>query len=365
VVTGKSRRCSEGPETAPPDDVRDALVVPEEPDHRSAHAVGDAGAQRPEGGEVGEGHCAAFVRGEDGRRYAVENRLREAPPFLHAHQRGLEVVGPLENGLFDGPGRLVLRGLNELSDVVLGGDVVREPPRLVQHRRHGHVVPERLAVLAVVPEEDPHRATGGQGVTQVRHGGHVRVGAGQKPEVTALDLIGGIARDLEEGAIGVGHRVLRRPRVQERHPHRGRVEGALEEAQPFLLLPPGQESPCPATDEGRVEGLGEGLVGADRERHLHRPLRDQAHHQDGRLIDAGQRTDPPADRDPVHDRQERIEDDQIEVQASGERHRLHPVHGLDDVQGPDVEDLTEEVARRGVAGGDEHRRSSVGRLARP
>ena len=76
-----------------------------------------------------------------------------------------------------------------------------------------------------------------------------------------------------------------------------------------------------------------------------------------------ERADAAADRDAIHHGQERVEHDEVEVQSPRQRQGFHPVHRVHEVHRPDVEDLTEKVARRGVARRDEDRRSSGGRLA--
>ena len=68
--------------------------------------------------------------------------------------------------------------------------------------------------------------------------------------------------------------------------------------------------------QGRVERLRQRLVGAGRERHLDRALGDQADDDDRRLLDLGERPDPAADGDAVHDGQEGVEHDQVDVRAA-------------------------------------------------
>ena len=183
------------------DHLRDALVVPEQLDHRAPDAVVEARAQRPQGGEVREGHPPLRVRGEDGRDQGVEDRLGEAAPLLDAGQGGLHLGRAQRDRLVHRPRGLALGGLEEGGHVALHAHVVRQAARGVHHRRRREVVPVGLAVLAVAPEEHARGAALGHGLAQVGHRGHVGRGARQQSQVPAEDLAGGVAGLAQEGGV--------------------------------------------------------------------------------------------------------------------------------------------------------------------
>ena len=178
----------------------------------------------------------------------------------------------------------------------------------------------------------------------------------------AEDLPGGVARLAEERGIRECHLVLGGARVEDGDPGGGRLDRALDEAQPPLLLVAHEEHPRAVAEERGVERLGQRLVGARGEGDLDGALGAEPEHEDGRLVDVGERTDAAADRDGVHDGEKRVEDHEVQVEAAGERERLDAVRGVDQVDGRDVEDATQEVARGRVAARDQDRRPERGGL---
>ena len=337
------------------DHLRDALVVAEELDHGAPHAVVQARAEGAQRREVRERHLSRRVGGEGGRGHGVEDRLGEAPPLLDPGEGGLQLAGARADCLLDGAGGLLPGGLEKGGDVALDADVVGEAARGVQHRGGGDVVPVGLAVLPVAPKQHPRGAAVGHGLAQLGQRRHVGRRPREQPEVVAEDLPGGVAGLAQKGGVGESDLVFGRARVEHGDAGRDRLDRALDEAQPPLLLPSHEEHARAVAEERGVERLGQGLVGARGERDLDRALGAEAQHEDGRLVEAGERADAAADRDAVHDGEERVEDHEVQVEAPGESERLDAVRGVDQLDRGDVQDAPQEVAGGRVAARDQDR----------
>ena len=223
------------------------------------------------------------------------------------------------------------------------------------------VVPEGAAVLPVVLEEDSRGRAHDDGLPELGERGHVGLGPPEQAQVLALELLVGVAGHADEGRVRVGQRVLGRVRVDDRHSAARRIHRTLHEAQASLQAATPEQQLHALADEGRVKGLGQDLVGAFGEGQLHRALRRQPHDGDGGLVDLGQGPDARAHGDAVEHGQEGVEQHEVELEPPGEGQRLHPVAGLDHVDGAHVEGLAQEGAGGGVAGGDEQGGGGGGR----
>ena len=95
------------------------------------------------------------------------------------------------------------------------------------------------------------------------------------------------------------------------------------------------------------------LVGARRVGELDRALGGKPHDRDRRLLDRGQGPDAGADRDPVEDGEEGVEQDEVDVEPAGQGQGLDPVGRLHHLHRAHVQGLAQERAGGGVAGGDE------------
>ena len=87
-------------------------------------------------------------------------------------------------------------------------------------------------------------------------------------------------------------------------------------------------------------------------------------HEDRGLVEVGERADAGADREAVHDREERVQDHEVEVEAPGQGEGLDAVRGVDDLDRGDVEDAAQEVAGGRVAARDQDRGARRGRALR-
>ena len=110
-----------------------------------------------------------------------------------------------------------------------------------------------------------------------------------------------------------------------------------------------------------MSGFAERLVGARGERDLDRPLGAQAQQQDRGLVDVAERADAGAHRDAIHDREERVQHNEVEVESSGQGEGLDAVRRVDDLDRGDVEDAAQEVASGRVAARDQDRGARRGK----
>ncbi|MNF72022.1 hypothetical protein D3C84_539850 [compost metagenome] len=121
------------------------------------------------------------------------------------------------------------------ADVVLQGDEMADA-LAVAHGRHGDLVPEQAAVLAVVAQHQVALLAALQGVLQARQLGLVAVVVQQEAPVVAKGLFAHVAAHLLEGRVAVDQRLVGLARVGDGHPQGAGLQGQVGQGQLFLHL---------------------------------------------------------------------------------------------------------------------------------
>ncbi|MCY1285441.1 hypothetical protein D9M70_343770 [compost metagenome] len=121
------------------------------------------------------------------------------------------------------------------ADIVLQGDEVADA-LAVAHGRHGDLVPEQAAVLAVVAQHQVALLAALQGVLQARQLRLVAVVVQQEAPVVAEDLLARIAAHLLEGRVAVDQRLVGLARVGDGHAQGAGLQGQVGQGQLLLHL---------------------------------------------------------------------------------------------------------------------------------
>lgn len=119
------------------------------------------------------------------------------------------------------------------ADIVLQGDEMADALG-VTHGRHGDLVPEQAAVLAVVAQHQLALLATLQRILQARQLGLIAVVMEQEAPVIAQDLVPRIAAHPLEGRVAVDQRLVGLARVDDGHPKRAGLQRQVAQGQ-FLL----------------------------------------------------------------------------------------------------------------------------------
>ena len=134
-----------------------------------------------------------------------------------------------------------------LCNVVLDADEVGQIPFFVVDGRDVQLVPERRAILAVVPQDYPALPLFRDRLSQLVERGLVAMLALQKAAVPSPDLLCGVARDLLEGGVYVDDGIVGHLRVRNDDAVRARGDRPIEQTPHLLRSGPLRVIAAPGT----------------------------------------------------------------------------------------------------------------------
>ena len=195
------------------------------------------------------------------------------------------------------------------------------------------------------------------------HRGHVGLRPHQQPQVVAGDLVRRVARQLQEGRVRVGDRVLGRACVEDRDAGGRGLERAPHQAHPLLGLPSRQERPRAVAEQAGLRGFDSVSSAPDASatstaRSEMRPMMMMGGWSISAIARIRAQTVMPS-------MTARKASSTIRSTCSrrARASASSAVRGVADLDGAHVQDAAQQIAGRRVAGGDEDRRPLRRRLA--